>query len=131
LLSTDAYIIDRGSLGGTPTIDINEEEALKRENLELLGQGHFFWLKAANQKGMKPMDALMAATRNIAKAYKVDKDLGTLEKGKIADLLILDKNPLKSPENYRQIHLVMKEGQVVNREALPINSVLTMTNQNE
>ena len=91
----------------------------------ILGEGHFNWLKAMDQKGLNPMENLLAATRNIARAYKVDKDLGTLEKGKIADLLILDKNPLKNVENYRNIHLVMKEGKVVDRTILPLKPILT------
>ena len=90
-----------------------------------LGEGHFYWLLAAEQLGMKPMDALLAATRNIARAYKVDKNLGTLEKGKIADLLILDKNPLASAENYRAISVVMKAGEVIDRSRLPTRRLLT------
>ncbi len=95
------------------------------ENLLILGDGHFNWLLAVEQMGMKPMDGLLAATRNIAKAYKVDKDLGTLEKGKLADLLILDRNPLQSAANYRSVSLIMKEGAVVDRAALPTRKLLT------
>ncbi len=53
------------------------------------------------------------------------KDLGTLEPGKIADLLVLDKNPLQAAENYQSIHSVIKEGSVVDRGALPANPILT------
>jgi imidazolonepropionase-like amidohydrolase len=86
---------------------------------------HFLWLQAAQDKAMKPMNALMAATRNVAKAYKVHKDLGTLEKGKLADLLILDRNPLESAENYRSIYLVMKEGNIIDRAALPTQRLIS------
>lgn len=96
------------------------------ENLAVLGEGHFHWLLAVEQKGMKPMDALLAATRNTARAYQVDKLLGTLEKGKIADLLILDKNPLESAANYRSISLVMKEGTIIDRDSLPTQRLLTV-----
>jgi len=71
------------------------------------------------------MEGLKAATRNIAVAYKRDKDLGTLEPGKIADMLILDKNPLQAAANYRSIHMILKEGAVVDRSALPLNPILT------
>jgi imidazolonepropionase-like amidohydrolase len=70
------------------------------------------------------MAALQAATCNIAKAYKVDKDLGTLEAGKFADLLVLDKDPLSDPSNYRGISLVMKEGRVIDRDALSSGNVI-------
>jgi imidazolonepropionase-like amidohydrolase len=94
-------------------------------NLFSLTQGHFTWFKAMEEKGCAPMRMLQAATRNIAIAYGKAKDLGTLEPGKIADLLILDKNPLEAAENYRSIHTIIKEGVVVDREALPLNPILT------
>ncbi|WP_157994450.1 amidohydrolase family protein [Peristeroidobacter agariperforans] len=90
-----------------------------------LRQGHFFWFKAMEEKGCSPMRMLQAATRNIAEAYGKDRDLGTLEPGKIADMLILDKNPLLASENYRTIHTILKDGVVVDREALPVNPILT------
>jgi cytosine/adenosine deaminase-related metal-dependent hydrolase len=90
-----------------------------------LGEGHFLWLQAVEEKGMRPQEALMAATRNVARAYKVDKDLGTIEAGKFADLVVLDKDPLLSAHHYRNIHLVMKEGAIVNREGLPARRLLT------
>ena len=90
-----------------------------------LGRSHFLWLEAAEQLGMDPMDALLAATRNIARAYRVDEHLGTLEEGKSADLLILERNPLEAAANYRGIHLVMKEGRVIDRDGLPTQPILT------
>ncbi len=90
-----------------------------------LEQGHFFWFKAMEEKGCAPMEMLRAATRNIAVAYGKGGDLGTLEKGKIADLLVLNKNPLQSAENYRGIHAIVKDGTAVDRESLPVNPILT------
>jgi imidazolonepropionase-like amidohydrolase len=90
-----------------------------------LSQGHFFWFKAMEEKECAPMAMLRAATRNIAVAYGVDKDLGTLQVGKIADLLILDSNPLEAAENYRSIHMILKDGVAVDRDALPLKPVLT------
>ena len=75
-----------------------------------MGEAHFHWLQAAAELGIGAMQALMSATSHIARAYKMDQDLGTLERGKLADLLILDKDPLLDPANYRSISLVMKEG---------------------
>lgn len=92
-----------------------------------LGSAHWNWLLAAEQRGMKPMEALLSATRNIAQAYKVDKDLGTLEAGKVADLIILEKNPLDAAANYRSIAEVIKEGTLIDRNVLPTTRLLVAT----
>lgn len=91
----------------------------------VMGAAHLHWLKAAEELGMPPMAALMAGTRNIARAYHVDRNLGTLEKGKIADLLILDKDPLQNADNYAAISLIIKDGQIVDRGSLPTHPKLT------
>lgn len=121
LLSTDAGVYSTDTVGSSRRKTYVPPE----EGLRELGEGHFNWLLAVEQKGMKPMDALQAATRNIARAYKVDRDIGTLEEGKLADLIILDRNPLEQVANYRTISLVMKEGMIVDREALPNPKLLT------
>jgi imidazolonepropionase-like amidohydrolase len=95
------------------------------DNLFSLAEGHFTWFRAMEEKGCAPMKMLQAATRNIATAYGKDKDLGTLEPGKIADLLILEKNPLQSADHYRTLQTVIKEGAIVDRDALPLNPLLT------
>jgi dihydroorotase-like cyclic amidohydrolase len=89
-----------------------------------LGTGNVLWLKAAHERGMKPMDALMSATRNVAAAYK-KADLGTLEVGKYADLVVLARDPLASPENYDSIVDVYKEGVRIDRDALPTQRIMT------
>lgn len=91
----------------------------------VLGTRNIHNLLGMQDKGMKPMAILMAATRNVAKAYRVDKELGTLERGKFADLLVLDRDPLESAENYWGIHIVMKDGKIIDRDALPIQRLLT------
>jgi imidazolonepropionase-like amidohydrolase len=90
-----------------------------------IGEGHIRGLRALQQKGMTPMNALISMTRNVARAFKVDKDLGTLEQGKLADLVILDRSPLESPENYRSIYMVLKDGKVVDRDSLPTQRLWT------
>jgi imidazolonepropionase-like amidohydrolase len=65
--------------------------------------------------GMKPMDALLTTTRNAAQALKMDADIGTIEKGKFADIIAVDGDPLKNIavlQQKKNIKLVMKEGKV-------------------
>lgn len=118
LLATDAGIMNPDEHDALP-------EAMKKDEDTRLGEAHFTWLKASAQKGLKPMDAILAATSNIAKAYHKDRDVGTLEAGKRADLLVLDADPLADINNLRRIGIVMKDGRVVDRAALPVKRVLT------
>lgn len=90
-----------------------------------LGESHFLWLEAVIEQGMAPMEALLSATRYVAEAYGQHADLGTLEPGKRADLLILDGDPLEDVHNYRRIVAVVKEGAVVDRDVLPVHRVVT------
>lgn len=69
--------------------------------------------------GMTPSEALVAATRNGAIASQGLDDFGTLEVGKLADILLLDADPLQDIANIRKLSLVMKEGAIVDRDRLP------------
>lgn len=90
-----------------------------------LETGHIAWFRAMEEKGCDPMRMLKAATINIARAYGVDRDLGSIAPGKIADLLLLDGDPLRSAENYVRIAHVIQNGAVVDRGALPVEPLLT------
>lgn len=67
--------------------------------------------------GMTPAQVLVAATRNSAMVVGL-KDIGTVEKGKSADFLVLDANPLDDITNTRRINAVYLRGTEVNRAAL-------------
>ena len=68
--------------------------------------------------GLTPMQALQTATRNPAEFLGRLSDLGTVEKGKIADLVLLDANPLEEIGNTRRIHAVVLAGRYFDRAAL-------------
>jgi len=68
--------------------------------------------------GMSPIDALRSATAVSAKAMRADKDVGTIEPGKRADLLVLDANSLDDIANVRTVRLVMKDGRLFDSAAL-------------
>ena len=61
---------------------------------------------------MKSADIIKAATINAARMIGREKDSGTIEEGKLADLLILDANPLDDIRNIKQIHRIIKGGTV-------------------
>jgi imidazolonepropionase-like amidohydrolase len=82
--------------------------AVHRE-LELLVEG-----------GIPPLDAIGMATRNGAVFLGRERDLGTIEEGKLADLVLLDADPTKDIDNVKKIHAVIKAGAVIDRSALEI-----------
>jgi imidazolonepropionase-like amidohydrolase len=63
--------------------------------------------------GIPNIDVIRAATINAASALKRKNDLGSIEAGKIADLLILKANPLEDIQNIRKISRVIKDGAIV------------------
>jgi hypothetical protein len=68
--------------------------------------------------GFTPMEALRAATAVSAQAMRVEQDVGTIEPGKRADLLVLDANPLENISNIRSVRFVMKDGKLFASAAL-------------
>jgi imidazolonepropionase-like amidohydrolase len=65
------------------------------------------------QAGMRPFDILIAATRNSAAVMGRKAEVGTLEKGKLADIVLLDADPVRDIRNTQKIFRVMKAGQWV------------------
>ncbi len=63
--------------------------------------------------GFTPMEALQAATRNPAKYLGLLDSLGTVEQGKIADLVLLEANPLAEISNTQKIHAVIVGGKLI------------------
>jgi hypothetical protein len=63
--------------------------------------------------GLSPMEVLVAVTRCNAEALGLDHDLGTLAPGKLADVVLLDANPLEHIANSQNVRLVLQDGKVV------------------
>ena len=92
--------IAMGSDVGTP-LNYHGENALE-----------VYWM---GQAGLSPMDAIVAATGSAARALGWQEWLGTLEPGKVADLIVLDSNPLDDLRALAQkehLQFVMKEGRI-------------------
>jgi imidazolonepropionase-like amidohydrolase len=70
------------------------------------------------EAGFTPLEALQAATIVPARAMKLDAELGTIEKGKRADLAILDANPLDSIRNVRTVRWTISDGRMYESAAL-------------
>lgn len=67
--------------------------------------------------GLTPMEAIVSATRYPAEFFGMQKRLGTIEKGKIADLVLLDANPLDDIGNTKQIAAVVMGGRYFSKQA--------------
>ena len=77
----------------------------------LHGPALHYELEMMVKAGMKPSDVLVSATKYGAKVMN-RTDIGTLEVGKIANLVILDADPLKDITNTRKIYMIMKNGKL-------------------
>jgi imidazolonepropionase-like amidohydrolase len=93
-----------GSDGGSA---IDFPGAMTHRELELLVEA-----------GLSPVEVITAATRNGALALRKLDELGTIEAGKRADLLLLNANPLEDVRNFRKIDQLMLNGEWVDRASL-------------
>ncbi|MEL6676766.1 MAG: amidohydrolase family protein [Bacteroidota bacterium] len=85
---------------------------------QLQGLGVHWELWMLEMGGMTPMEALRAATQHGADYIGMGDELGSLEKGKLADLVILDKNPLENIRNSESIRWVMQNGRLYEAETM-------------
>jgi imidazolonepropionase-like amidohydrolase len=85
--------------------------------LTLHGASVYREMEAMAQAGMSPMEVLVSSTRIAARAMRRD-DIGTLAPEKLADLVVLDADPLADVRNLRAVRLVVRAGEVWTREEL-------------
>jgi imidazolonepropionase-like amidohydrolase len=70
--------------------------------------------------GMSPMDVIVASTKTAAKALGKANELGTIEKGKLADMIVVSGNPTNNIADCKNIKMVIKDGKIlVDKLGLP------------
>jgi imidazolonepropionase-like amidohydrolase len=80
---------------GMPALDVHEE------------------MKMFVEAGLTPMQAIQAATINVAKTFGKDKDFGTLERGKVADIVMVDGDPLADVWATQDVQMVFMAGNLM------------------
>jgi imidazolonepropionase-like amidohydrolase len=110
--ATDSY------LGDAPEF----RRTVKTDELEP-GSGTVLAIEGFVELGMTPMQAIIAATANGAAAAYRSRDLGTIEKGKQADLVLLEADPLADIHNIEKIAAVIAQGRRVDLASLPEHPV--------
>tara|TARA_R110002073_G_scaffold4213_1_gene27939 strand:+ start:76012 stop:77751 length:1740 start_codon:yes stop_codon:yes gene_type:complete len=75
------------------------------------------------QAGVSLEQIFLAATVNNAKAFRINSQYGTITAGKIANILILNKDPLNDISAYEAIHMVIVHGQEYERKMLSANQI--------
>ncbi len=106
LAATDKKIVEAG---GNITVGSHGQ---------LQGIGYDWELWALSSGGMSNMDVLRAATIEGARALGLEQDLGSIEPGKLADMVILAKDPLADIHNTDTVKYVMKNGELFDGETL-------------
>ena len=80
-------------------------------------------LQLMNEAGMTPMQVLVAATRNGAEVIGRGEELGTLEAGKLADIIVVNGDPLADLSALGNIEMVMKNGKMIDPDKLEFKEV--------
>lgn len=73
-------------------------------------------IELLQEAGLTPMQIIVAATQQAARICDLDHELGTLEAGKIADILVVDGDPLEDMHALLNVRLVMRDGVIVRNE---------------
>lgn len=85
---------------------------------QIQGIGAHWELWMLQMGGMTPLEAIRCATMNGAHYIGMDDQIGSLEKGKLADLIVMDKNPLEDIRNSESIKYVMVNGRLFDSETM-------------
>jgi imidazolonepropionase-like amidohydrolase len=112
---TDSYWAAAPELTRTPKFEEQDH-----------GIGTIMAIEGLVELGMTPAQAIVAGTRNGATASRRLADFGTIEAGKLADLVVLAADPLAEIKNIRKVEMVFKDGRAVDRTRLPEARVLSV-----
>lgn len=87
------------------------------------GPDYLHELELLQDAGISPFDVIVCATRNAAMTLALDHKLGSVAKGKIADLIAVDEDPTRDVRNLNKLSTVIKNGVIINRKELdlPVN----------
>jgi len=85
---------------------------------QIQGIGAHWEIWMMQQGGMSNLQALRTATMNSATSLGLDRSIGSLEPGKLADLLVMDKNPLDNIRNTESIRYTMVNGRLYDAETM-------------
>jgi imidazolonepropionase-like amidohydrolase len=89
-------------------------------SLDFPGLGTHRELELLQEAGLSPMDVIVAATHTGAMALRKTDELGTIEPGRRADLMLVSANPLEDVRNLRKIDRIMLHGEWVDRDHLAL-----------
>lgn len=87
-------------------------------DLAIPGHTEFREMELFVKAGISPLEAIKAATIVPAQVFNLDKNLGTIEEGKFADLILVDGNPLENISDIRKVRFVVKDGRMFDTAAL-------------
>ena len=118
----DEFLKKTGPLAGKVIRILRERNvpmALGTDDV-MQGDGIPYVMDEVVKAGASPMETIVAATLNGAKAMAREDSLGSVEAGKFADMVILNSDPLASIGNVRDIHAVLRGGVEIKRPVVPV-----------
>jgi imidazolonepropionase-like amidohydrolase len=87
-------------------------------DLAVPGHTEFREMELFVKAGISPLETIKAATIVPARVFNLDKNLGNIEEGKLADIILVDGNPLENISEIRKVKFVVKDGRMYDTAVL-------------